>query len=254
MAQKPHTLITKNPAHLFVGPAPQVTNTMLQCMQELLCPEKGCSYCMHCRHIFEHNSAHLLWLEPENSYTRDAIEPIFELLKLQRDLDDPFFIVITYADRLSPASANALLKSLEEPPCGYYFLLGTTYEQLILPTIRSRCIVHRLTAAVTYPSLHTELIGHFTGAQPLNPAAFMELLERSNLTETESIELLHSIMQTVAKTVMTRAMLNKKSHDMLLSLMVCYKRAALLPPQAGSCKIFWKDLYLQTFTHHIKVV
>ncbi len=43
------------------------------------------------------------------------------------------------ADALNPAAANALLKTLEEPPPGVHFLLGAHRLDAVLPTIRSRC-------------------------------------------------------------------------------------------------------------------
>jgi DNA polymerase-3 subunit delta' len=49
-------------------------------------------------------------------------------------------IVIVEADRLHPSAANALLKTLEEPPAGRHFLLVTSRPQRLLPTVRSRCI------------------------------------------------------------------------------------------------------------------
>ncbi len=43
------------------------------------------------------------------------------------------------ADALNPAAANALLKTLEEPPEQVQFLLGAHRLDALLPTIRSRC-------------------------------------------------------------------------------------------------------------------
>ncbi|MBV1777041.1 DNA polymerase III subunit delta' [Burkholderiaceae bacterium DAT-1] len=43
------------------------------------------------------------------------------------------------ADALNVASANALLKTLEEPPEGAMFILVSSHWQRLLPTIRSRC-------------------------------------------------------------------------------------------------------------------
>lgn len=43
------------------------------------------------------------------------------------------------ADALNPAAANALLKTLEEPPPGVQFFLGAHRIDALLPTIRSRC-------------------------------------------------------------------------------------------------------------------
>jgi len=43
------------------------------------------------------------------------------------------------ADALHPNAANALLKTLEEPPPHTLILLVTAYPARLLPTIRSRC-------------------------------------------------------------------------------------------------------------------
>jgi len=48
-------------------------------------------------------------------------------------------VVIDAADMLEKAAANALLKSLEEPPQGTFFLLVVHQPGRLLPTIRSRC-------------------------------------------------------------------------------------------------------------------
>ena len=57
-------------------------------------------------------------------------------------------IIIDPADDLEKAAANALLKSLEEPPAGTFFLLVTHRPARLLPTIRSRCRTLR------FPVLH----------------------------------------------------------------------------------------------------
>jgi DNA polymerase-3 subunit delta' len=48
-------------------------------------------------------------------------------------------VIIDPVDDLEPPAANALLKSLEEPPEGTYFLLVSHSPARLLPTIRSRC-------------------------------------------------------------------------------------------------------------------
>jgi DNA polymerase-3 subunit delta' len=52
-------------------------------------------------------------------------------------------IVIDPADNLETSASNALLKSLEEPPSGTFFLLVAHSPARLLPTIRSRCRVLR---------------------------------------------------------------------------------------------------------------
>lgn len=54
--------------------------------------------------------------------------------------------VVFEAERLNPSSANAFLKTLEEPPADTTILLLTTKPYSLLPTIRSRCLNFRLPA------------------------------------------------------------------------------------------------------------
>jgi len=49
------------------------------------------------------------------------------------------------ADRMRPEGANALLKTLEDPPNEMLLILTSAYPEALLPTIRSRCQWIRLT-------------------------------------------------------------------------------------------------------------
>jgi DNA polymerase-3 subunit delta' len=55
----------------------------------------------------------------------------------------PRFVIIDPADRMGEAAANALLKTLEEPPASERFILITSKPSALLPTIRSRCVRFR---------------------------------------------------------------------------------------------------------------
>lgn len=54
-------------------------------------------------------------------------------------------VILEGADCLPSQAANALLKTLEEPPVGVYFILLAADEMMILPTILSRVSLYRLT-------------------------------------------------------------------------------------------------------------
>ncbi len=53
-------------------------------------------------------------------------------------------VLVFPADRLNTESANALLKTLEEPAGDLRFLLATEAADQLLPTVRSRCQSHAL--------------------------------------------------------------------------------------------------------------
>lgn len=59
-------------------------------------------------------------------------------------------VIINPADDMEVSAANALLKSLEEPPKGTFFILVTHRPARLLPTIRSRCRMLR------FPTLSDE--------------------------------------------------------------------------------------------------
>lgn len=61
-------------------------------------------------------------------------------------------IVIDAADDLEKGAVNALLKSLEEPPEGTFFLLIAHQLGRLLPTVRSRCQILR------FPSLDDDTV------------------------------------------------------------------------------------------------
>lgn len=56
--------------------------------------------------------------------------------------------IVFEADRMNPASANAFLKTLEEPPAGTTLFLLTTRPYDLLDTIRSRCLNFRVPATM----------------------------------------------------------------------------------------------------------
>ena len=84
--------------------------------------------------------------------------------------------LIHEADRMRKEAANALLKTLEEPPSGTYIVLATTKPYSTLPTIRSRCIQVRL------PSNNEEIENPLWQEWlSLYESWIMQLLDRENL-------------------------------------------------------------------------
>jgi DNA polymerase-3 subunit delta' len=68
----------------------------------------------------------------------DQIRALGEFISLSSHQGGPKVVVIHPAEMLNLNAANALLKSLEEPPPGTHFLLLTHRPQQVLPTIKSR--------------------------------------------------------------------------------------------------------------------
>jgi DNA polymerase-3 subunit delta' len=77
--------------------------------------------------------------QTKRSITVEQVRAMQQRLTTRPTLGARRAIVIDPADELEKGAANALLKSLEEPPVGTYFLLVVHRLGRLLPTIRSRC-------------------------------------------------------------------------------------------------------------------
>ena len=82
-------------------------------------------------------------IQPEKDNKEIKVEYVRELLQTAavKPSYAPWkFLVIDGADRLTDASANALLKTLEEAPETVRFFLLAEESKRVIPTIRSRCV------------------------------------------------------------------------------------------------------------------
>ena len=76
----------------------------------------------------------------------DLVRAMQHRLTTRPTLGDRRVVIVDPADDLEKNAANALLKSLEEPPAGTFFLLVAHQPARLLPTIRSRCRLLRFAA------------------------------------------------------------------------------------------------------------
>lgn len=84
--------------------------------------------------------------QTKRNITVDQVREMIRRLATKPTMGERRAIVIDPADDMEKSAVNALLKALEEPPAGTYFLLVTHQPGRLLPTIRSRCRVLRFAA------------------------------------------------------------------------------------------------------------
>jgi DNA polymerase-3 subunit delta' len=85
--------------------------------------------------------------QTRRNITVDQVREMQHRLTTRPTLGSRRAIIVHPADDLEKSAANALLKSLEEPPAGSFFLLVTHRPGRLLPTIRSRCRLLRFAEA-----------------------------------------------------------------------------------------------------------
>ncbi|WP_342348298.1 DNA polymerase III subunit delta' [uncultured Nitrospira sp.] len=109
----------------------------------------ACGLCRSCHQIAQATHPDFLLVQPEDTQkqnpkiTIDQIRDIEHLVIYRPLLGSHKICLIDQADSMTTEAANALLKTLEDPPDHCLFLLITSRPEHLLPTIRSRCITLR---------------------------------------------------------------------------------------------------------------
>ncbi len=128
-------------ATLLSGPPERITALGRLFVQALLCGRyPGCGHCLACQKFSRDSHPDFHLLQPDKGSHK--INRIRELIAQTsfRPLEGNRSVVwIQEAELLTEGAANALLKTLEEPPSTLVFLLTTTTPERLLATIRSRC-------------------------------------------------------------------------------------------------------------------
>lgn len=103
-----------------------------------------CGHCTACKALHFANPD-LIELEAvRNNIPVDSVRTMIEQVASHPSVSANNTVIIYGANHLNTASANAMLKSLEEPATRTKYLITLNADDFILPTIRSRCMVLNL--------------------------------------------------------------------------------------------------------------
>lgn len=129
-------------AYLFVGaPGSGKLDAAWALAQALLCERGGCGACDSCIRVARktHPDVHLYEPESATGYLIAQIRDLLEDVALAPIRAPRKVYIVDRAEQLRANSANALLKTLEEPPENTTFILLGTSTDVMLLTIVSRC-------------------------------------------------------------------------------------------------------------------
>lgn len=132
-------------AYLFCGPrgvgkttCARIFAKSINC-QNLGADGEACNKCESCVSFNEQRSMNVQELNAAANNSVDDIREIIDQVRIPPQGGKYKVIILDEVHMLSPSAANALLKTLEEPPSYVVFILATTEKQKMLPTILSRC-------------------------------------------------------------------------------------------------------------------
>ena len=128
-------------AYLFHGPkGVGKYDAALKFAAALCCETGGCGECPSCEKAARGVHPDIDTIAPVGAFiTVDQVREINRNLNLRPHESKARVFIINGADRFNAESANAFLKSLEEPPPFVFFLLIADRLDKLIPTIVSRC-------------------------------------------------------------------------------------------------------------------
>lgn len=104
----------------------------------LLCPSM-CGECEHCKKVSAHSYPDVKYFPEGARLLVDDSKKIVDESYTRPIFADKKIFIISDIDLSTEEAQNKLLKSLEEPNGGVYYILTTSNIEKVLPTIRSRC-------------------------------------------------------------------------------------------------------------------
>ena len=150
----PHALLLKGPAGIGKRAFALALAQGLLC-EKPLAPLAACGVCQACHWMSSASHPDFRLLQPEIAEANDDAEPsdkkkkldisvakvrsLMNFINISAHRNGAKVVLIQPAEAMNVNAANALLKSLEEPPPDTHFLLVSDRPNVLPATIRSRC-------------------------------------------------------------------------------------------------------------------
>lgn len=134
------------PAYLFSGPkgsgktsAARIFAAAMNCTSERTGKREPCGRCRQCRSARSGTNPDIREIDAASNSGVDSIRSLLETVRYSPVSASFKVYIIDECHMLSKEAANALLKTLEEPPPHVVFILVTTDPQKLLEPVVSRC-------------------------------------------------------------------------------------------------------------------
>lgn len=134
----PHALLITGPESIGKMTLALTLVAALMCQSE---DARPCGQCLACRKLKSGNHPDFMQVSPEDKTSHlkiDQIREVERFLALTPNESSRKIALISDFERATTGAANALLKTLEEPPKYAHLILIATDADLLLPTIVSR--------------------------------------------------------------------------------------------------------------------
>ena len=169
------------------------------------------------------NIYHKITIPKANEIQIDTIRTIKKKVALSNDKGRQF-VIVSNADKLNSAAANAFLKTLEEPPLDTTIIITTSNKDKLLDTIKSRCQIIYFSSLPeneiaeyieeTYHRSETDSRLFATLSQGSITKAMEMFSSNMNLMRTQIVDLLRiALKKNIYRLELTDSIVNSKTEE-----------------------------------------
>ncbi len=180
-------------------------DALAQCV---VCPHDADGSCDECIRVAHHTHPDVKQYAPAgvHGYLVEQVRELVEDVSLAPVRAKAKVYILESVDRLRGTSANALLKTIEEPPEGVMFILVARSSDAVLPTIVSRC--QQVPFRVIPPSVARETVQQGAGVGEQEARIALSIAD----TPERALEFLASPGRRNVRRIMVRT-LGELAHD-----------------------------------------
>jgi DNA polymerase-3 subunit gamma/tau len=134
----PHAFLFSGPKGTGKTSAARILAKVINCQRNVKKYGEPCNKCSQCKSITKGANIDVVELDAASHRGIDDVRALRDAVKLAPANSKKKVYIIDEAHMLTTEAANALLKTLEEPPDHVMFILATTNPEKLIETIRSR--------------------------------------------------------------------------------------------------------------------
>jgi len=212
----------------FIGEDTQAIVCAAQTLAcRLLCPAPSPSFCCQCSSckrvmVNSHPNVNILQSIESHQLAEIHISQVRNIIHqshLSAYTKGPRVTIIPLAHRMTNQSANALLKTLEEPRCEQYFVLAFPSRAMIRATIASRCakffFAHQEESDLENPAIE-ELVECLESSKTSERLSICEKLSNS---KDETIQTIDGLIKRLSRNLKSLGANDSASLDLLFELL-----------------------------------
>jgi|GEM_PF-806275 len=244
-------LLLQHHAHVWVSDPITLKQEIVNHLQQLFCKQQNCKLCTICTQVAQLQHPSVVWNDPEGSYTLEQINQVLDSVKFKLDTNERRFYIFNQAQELTPACSNRLLKTIEEPHQGYYFIFLASRTDTILPTILSRSFFKEFAQQNLEP-MYQEIMQPFISQTFSHPSTFTRMIDKMEINQQASKDIIDALIThfySQLKKLHQEPVHNVAIMHRYMNFLVILQEQLNQLPLQGSSKLFWKNMYLTFHLH-----